>query len=263
MRVCGPRLQHFFQMWPSVQKVCPPLIYSMILFTGFFDVENVTMLNVVNRTNDKDDISNMLAAARRQTNVEIQTLDPSEGLYHKAMSRRKSLAQEDLINAFTLPPTPSDSDDDTTTSDDSSDQEENKSDVTEWNGQIEYIKKPQRKKQFYSSSTFTKVENSENSRVEMSASKKRSTRKISFLKPRSSSQYQSSTQNASSRFRKMSRRISFSHIMNPTENEALETPVKQVQNRSRSRRTSLPVISLLQSTREVREDEIIHENEQM
>ena len=25
LRVCGPRLQHFFQMWPAVQKVCPPL----------------------------------------------------------------------------------------------------------------------------------------------------------------------------------------------------------------------------------------------
>ena len=26
MRVCGPRLQQFFSMWPAVQKVCPPLL---------------------------------------------------------------------------------------------------------------------------------------------------------------------------------------------------------------------------------------------
>jgi len=25
MRACGPRLQHFFLMWPSVQKVCTAL----------------------------------------------------------------------------------------------------------------------------------------------------------------------------------------------------------------------------------------------
>ena len=36
MRVCGPRLQHFFQMWPAVQKVCPPLIYSILKTTENF-----------------------------------------------------------------------------------------------------------------------------------------------------------------------------------------------------------------------------------
>ena len=28
MRVCGPRQQHFFEMWPAVRKVCPPLGYN-------------------------------------------------------------------------------------------------------------------------------------------------------------------------------------------------------------------------------------------
>jgi len=26
MRVCGCRLQHFLEMWPSMQKVCSPLV---------------------------------------------------------------------------------------------------------------------------------------------------------------------------------------------------------------------------------------------
>ena len=30
MRVWCPWLQHFFQMWPAVQKVCPPLYYNIL-----------------------------------------------------------------------------------------------------------------------------------------------------------------------------------------------------------------------------------------
>ena len=46
MRVCGPRLQHFFQMWPAVQKVCPPL-YGIDPSLTVDNLGNRTCLNIL------------------------------------------------------------------------------------------------------------------------------------------------------------------------------------------------------------------------
>ena len=48
MRVCGPRLQHFFSRWPSIQKVGPPMHYSIDHRT-YKDKEQYSRLS---RTND-------------------------------------------------------------------------------------------------------------------------------------------------------------------------------------------------------------------
>ena len=211
------------------------------------------MLNVANATTNNDDISNMLASARRQASAAPEEDDLLEGLYYRGMSRRKSLAQDILVDAFALPPTPSDSDDDTTTSDDSSD-DVSEDEVTQ--------EKPEGQKRLYASRTSVRVLSSDNnSRVYESAAKKRSTRKISFLKTRSTSQSLINPKNASSRFRRMGRRLSLTNLMSPAQEEGEEDATEKKDfGRVKSRRTSLPVISLIAASREVPKSEPIHEN---
>jgi len=210
-------------------------------------VESVTMLNVANATNENDDIFNMLASAKRQASAAPETSEVSEELYHRGMSRRKSLAQENLANAFALPPTPSDSDDDTTSSDDSS------------NHESENFKQEEQKP-MYTSRSSVRVPSSDNARAVESEAKKRSTRKISFLKTRSSSQSLNNPKHASSRFRQMGRRLSLNNLMKPAQEDGEEEATNnQKVGNSKSRRISLPTVRL-QSSREVSKSEPIHEN---
>ena len=192
------------------------------------------MLNVANSNNDSDDILKMLESARRQTSIEIPRVAP-DPVYHRAMSRRKSLAQDNIHSVFTLPSTPPESeedsassDDDERSSDDTDDGKEESSDNVEMYIQRNSIKK----------------KTPENQRASLSPAKKRLSRKIAFLRARSSSsQNFNVTKLSSSRFQRMSRRLSLNNLLsNVSENENVALDQNEV-NRTRSRRASLPVIN--------------------
>ena len=79
------------------------------------------MLNVESSSTESDELRNMLSSARGRTNVAISM---PEGIFHRAMSRKKSLVDDDLMNAFSLPPIPLDSDIESLSADNESSEEE-------------------------------------------------------------------------------------------------------------------------------------------
>ena len=241
------------------------------------------MLHLANKTKESDDILNMLSSARRQSNVEIPL--NMDGVYHRAMSRRKTLAQEDLQNAFSFLSSPeyseedenetssssfrnSSSDDDTDDCDthcrdhyDDENQNKNKnSDALVPEKDIDHqkdnaLESSEQKIEINGeqnedniSPTYERQYRSkrEKNRLALFSSRLKSAKKVPFLKARSAS---SNNLQPKMGFERMGRRLSFSNLLTKTsEADDIETTDLQRVGKTKSRRASLPVISAVVKT---------------
>lgn len=171
------------------------------------------MLNVESSTTESDEISNMLSSARRQTNVAISM---PEGIFHRAMSRKKSMVDDDLMNAFSLPPIPLDSDIETSSSESESSEDEKPTALS-----------PKASKENLTPSISLPPENP-------------SPKKISFLKNRTASVQ---LLNVQSRVGKMGRRLSLHNILKTNSDDQIVTIDKNGVSKLGSRRSSLPLVT--------------------